>query len=146
MGQCGEVSVGVAMAEAPYLIALAFLEQNGKRALPLAGKSWGGSSAGSDDPGEDGRALALELLLRVWQRSDEGALRRAAAGASLMLLVMPMEVMNEQVPVLKATWLAGGDTETTLQRLQALSSQSWQVSMAKYEPVTFTPQVSAATV
>ncbi len=146
MSQCGQVSVGIAMAEAPYLIALAFLEQNGKRALPLAGKSWGGDTAGSEDPGEDARALTLELLLRVWQRSDEGALQRAAGGASLQLLVMPMEVMNAQLPVLKATWLAGGDTDTTLQRLQALASRSWQVSVAKYEPVTFTPQPSAATV
>jgi hypothetical protein len=44
------------MAEAPSLIALAFLERNEGRALPLAG-----------------RPLALELLLRVWQRSGEGA-------------------------------------------------------------------------
>ncbi|MGL6133338.1 MAG: hypothetical protein ACRC1L_04020 [Prochlorococcaceae cyanobacterium] len=135
------------MAEAPYLIALAFLEQNGKRALPLAGKSFAAAAGNdnSDDPGEDGRALALELLLRVWQRSDGGALRRAAGGASLLLLVMPLDVMNEQLPVLKATWLAGGDTEATLQQLQSLASQSWQVSVAKYEPVTFSPQTSAAT-
>lgn len=129
----------MAMAEAPYLIALAFLEQNGKRALPLAGKSWRDAGAGSEDPGEDARALTLELLLRVWQRSDEGPLRRAAGGASLVLLVMPLEVMSEQLPAIKAQWIAGGDSDTTLQQLQALASQGWQVSVAKYEPVSFTP-------
>ncbi|MEX1317747.1 MAG: hypothetical protein AB1Z22_11580 [Synechococcaceae cyanobacterium] len=127
------------MAEAPYLIALAFLEQNGKRALPLAGKSLGAAAAGSEDPGEDGRALALELLLRIWQRSEEGPLRRGAADSSLLLVVMPMEVMNDQLPALKAAWIAGGDTEAALQRLQGLASQAWTVSIARYEPVSFTP-------
>lgn len=139
MGQGGGVSVGVSMAEAPYLIALAFLEQNGKRALPLAGKSCGAADGGGEDPGEDGRALALELLLRVWQRSEEGALRRAAGGASLLLVVMPMELMNEQLPALKAEWIAEGDTEAALRRLQGLASRTWTVSIAKYEPVSFTP-------
>ncbi|MGB5134022.1 MAG: hypothetical protein WBN89_02485 [Prochlorococcaceae cyanobacterium] len=130
------------MAEAPYLIALAFLEQNGRRALPLAGKSFAAaadSDGTGEGPGEDGRALALELLLRVWQRSDEGPLQRAAAGASLLLVVMPMEVMNDRLPALKAEWIAGGDTEAALQRLQGLAARAWTVSIAKYEPVSFTP-------
>jgi len=139
MRQGGALPDLLPMADAPYLIALAFLEQNGGRALPLAGKSLGAPAAGSEDPGEDGRALALELLLRVWQRSDEGPLRRAAAGASLLLVVVPMEVMNEQLPALKAAWIAGGDTEAALQRLQSLASRAWTVAVSKYEPVSFTP-------
>ena len=69
------------MANAPYLVALALVELDGKRALPLTGKTQ--SAAANDpaqDPGDDGRTLALELLLRLWQRSDEGPLQRAAAG------------------------------------------------------------------
>jgi hypothetical protein len=66
------------MAEAPYLVALALLEQEGKRALPLNGKSLAVAAAEAPDPGDDGRTLVLELLLRLWQRSEEGALRRAA--------------------------------------------------------------------
>lgn len=127
------------MAEAPYLIALALLEQNGKRALPLAGKSLGDADAGSEGPGEDGRALALELLLRIWQRSEEGPLRRGAADSSLLLVVMPMEVMNDRLPALKAAWIAGADTEATLQGLQGLATRAWTVSISKYEPVSFTP-------
>jgi hypothetical protein len=127
------------MAEAPYLIALGFLEQEGRRALPLNGKSLGPAAAAADDPGEDGRSLALELLLRIWQRSEEGPLRRAAGDASLLLLVMPLEVMNEQLPGIKADWIAGGDTAAALGRLRALASRAWTVAIAKYEPVTFTP-------
>jgi hypothetical protein len=127
------------MAEAPYLIALAFLEQNGRRALPLTGKSLAPEAAAGEDPGEDGRTLALELLLRVWQRSEESSLRRAAGAASLLLLVMPLEVMNEQLPGIKAEWIAGGDTAVALGRLRALASRAWTVAIAKYEPVSFTP-------
>ena len=131
------------MSDTPYLVALAFVELNGQRALPLTGKSWAEGSGGAEDPqpdpGEAGRGLALELLLRLWQRSDEGALRRAAADDSLLLLAMPLEVMSERLPVLKANWLGGADTATVQASLRALALHSWQVSIAKYEPVRFTP-------
>ena len=52
------------MADAPYLVALALVELDGKRALPLTGKSQREASGG--EPGEAGRTLALELLLRLW--------------------------------------------------------------------------------
>jgi hypothetical protein len=129
------------MAEAPYLIALALLEQNGRRGLPLTGKSLAAAPDEKDpaeeDPGEEGRSLALELLLRVWQRSEESPLRRAAGDASLLLLVMPMTAMSEQLPAIKAEWIGGADTASTVRRLRALASRAWTVSIAKYEPVTF---------
>ncbi|MEB3263855.1 MAG: hypothetical protein VKJ66_05740 [Synechococcus sp.] len=131
------------MAETSYLIALAFLEQNGIRALPLAGRSLPAAATGGEDPGEEARGLALELLLRVWQRSDQGPLRRAAGDASLLLVVMPMEAMNAHLPGLKARWIAGGDTEAALQELQTLASRVWAVSIAKYEPVSFSPYPSS---
>ena len=103
------------MANAPYLVALALVEFDGKRALPLTGKTQ--STAATDpatdppqDPGDDGRTLALELLLRLWQRSDEGPLQRSAADSSLLLIEIPLDVMSEQLPLLKASWLASGDT------------------------------------
>ncbi|MCP9774843.1 hypothetical protein KBY58_08330 [Cyanobium sp. HWJ4-Hawea] len=125
------------MADAPYLIALALVEFSGKRALPLAGKTQSADAATATDPGEKGRGLALELLLRLWQRSDEGPLRRAAGDASLLLVEMPMELMSEQLPVIKAQWVSGGDTETFLASLRALSPRAWRISVAKYEPVSF---------
>jgi len=72
------------MADAPYLVALALVERDGKRALPLTGKSRSAAAAETPDPGEDGRTLALELLLRLWQRSDEGAQQRGAGEDSLL--------------------------------------------------------------
>ena len=83
------------MANAPYLVALALVELDGKRALPLTGKTQSAAGAEANDPGDDGRTLALELLLRLWQRSDEGPLQRAAAHNSLLLIEIPLEVMSE---------------------------------------------------
>jgi hypothetical protein len=125
------------MADAPYLVALALVEFAGERALPLTGKSQALAAAAAVDPGDDGRTLALELLLRLWQRSDEGPLKRAAGEASLLLVELPMEVMSEQLPLLKASWVSGGETAVFLTSLQALTTRAWRITIAKYEPVSF---------
>lgn len=125
------------MADNPYLVALALIEQNGRRSLPLTGKSQSAEAAAASDPGETGRGLALELLLRIWQRSDDGPLRRAAGPDSLLLVELPLEVMSEQLPVLKANWIATGDTAALLDGLKTLVQRGWRIQFAKYEPVSF---------
>ncbi|MEB3199305.1 MAG: hypothetical protein VKK62_02105 [Synechococcaceae cyanobacterium] len=127
------------MADSPYLVALALVTFAGRRALPLNGKSQAPAAAQASDPGEAGYSLALELLLRVWQRSEEGALQRAAGDASLLLLELPLEVMTEQLPQLKANWLAGGDTDALLSALDGLAIRGWRIGIAKYEPIRFIP-------
>ena len=126
------------MAEAPYLVALALLEQGGTRALPLNGKSLAAAAAAAADPGDDGRTLVLELLLRLWQRSEEGALRRAAGEGSLLLVELPLEALQELLPRLKARWVGGGDSTDFHAELAALAIRGWRVSIARYEPVRFT--------
>ncbi len=125
------------MADAPYLVALALVEFAGKRALPLTGKSQSAAAADATDPGDDGRTLALELLLRLWQRSEEGPLKRTAGDPSLLLVELPMDVMSKQLPLLKANWVSGGDTEAFLGSLQGLAIRAWRITIAKYEPVSF---------
>jgi hypothetical protein len=125
------------MADAPYLVALALVEFAGKRALPLTGKSQTAAAAAAADPGDDGRTLALELLLRLWQRCDEGPLQRATGEASLLLLELPLEVMSEQLPLLKANWISGGETASLLNSLEGLAIRAWRITIAKYEPITF---------
>ena len=134
------------MANAPYLVALALVEFDGKRALPLTGKTQAAAAASApaendpaNDPGVDGRTLALELLLRLWQRSDGGPLQRAAGDSSLLLIEIPLDVMGEQLPLLKASWLASGDTAAFETSLKALVIRSWRMGIAKYEPVSFSP-------
>ncbi|MEB3335222.1 MAG: hypothetical protein VKP70_09570 [Cyanobacteriota bacterium] len=125
------------MAEASYLVALALLEIGGKRALPLAGRSQSAKALEAEDPGEDGRTLALELLLRLWQRSDEGAIQRAAGENSLLLVEMPLDLMSEQLPLLKARWIAGGDSGEFLEQLKGLAQRGWRLVFVKYEPLTY---------
>lgn len=125
------------MADAPYLVALALVEFAGKRALPLTGKSQSAEAADAVDPCNDGRTLALELLLRLWQRSEEGPLQRAAGEASLLLVELPLELMSEQLPLLKANWLSGGETSAFLSSLEGLAIRAWRIKIAKYEPVSF---------
>jgi hypothetical protein len=125
------------MADAPYLIALALLEQDGRRAMPLQGKSLRDPLAADADPGELGRQQVLELLVRVWQRSEEGALRRAAGDHSLLLAAVPIEALTEQLPALKAAWLNEGNTAALQRDLAALGSGLWAVTQAKREPLRF---------
>lgn len=125
------------MADAPYLVALALLEIGGKRALPLCGRSLTATEAEAQDPGDGGRILALELLLRLWQRSDEGAIQRAAGENSLLLVELPLELMSEQLPLIKANWLASGNTAEFLEKLQQMAKRGWRILFAKYEPVSY---------
>ena len=81
----------------------------------------------------------LELLLRVWQRSDQGALQRAAGAASLLLVELPMERLPEDVPRLKADWLNTGDTSAFKAGLQAFSPRAWTVLIEKFKPVALQP-------
>ena len=93
------------MADVSYLIALALVDLAGRRALPLNGKSFAAATDPLADPGEAGHALALELLLRLWQRSDDGHLQRAAGDASLLLIEVPLEALSEICHVSKPTGL-----------------------------------------
>lgn len=127
------------MADAPYLVALALLEREGRRALPLTGKSCRPEAAEAEDPGETGHGLALELLLRLWQGSDEQAFRRCAGDSSLLLVEMPLESLTQMLPVLKANWVGGGDTEVFLNALRDLCVRGWTLSQAKHEPMCFRP-------
>ena len=125
------------MADAPYLIALALLEQNGERAMPLQGKSLREPLPADGDPGEVGRQQALELLVRVWQRSDQGALSRAAGDQSLLVVAVPIEALQEDLPALKAQWLNSGDTAALVQGLLALGAGVWSLNMEPREPLAY---------
>ena len=131
--------VWFAMAYTPYLIAMALFDQQGRRALPLAGRSQAEVAPIGEAPQLLGHALALDLLLRVWQRSDEGSLQRAAGLYSLLLVELPMERLPEDLPAIKAAWLKTGDTEAFKVALQAMSSRGWTIAVEKFKPVVLNP-------
>lgn len=123
------------MADDPYLVALALVEQDGKRWLPLAGKCRSSVNPLAIDPGEEGRMLAFELILRLWQLSDSGSIKRAAGDNSLVLLEMPLVVLSKKLPLIKTKWIWDGDTRGLMNSLKTLSKRGWKLSIAKYEPV-----------
>jgi len=66
------------MASQDYLIAIALIEQNLVRAMPLGGKEIKDNLEESENLKKLGEEVILNLLMRVFQRSDEGALKRAS--------------------------------------------------------------------
>ena len=134
-----EVLVWFAVADTPYLIAMALFDQQGRRALPLAGRSQAEVAPIGEAPQLLGHALALDLLLRVWQRSDEGSLQRAAGLYSLLPVELPMERLPEDLPAIKAAWLKTGDTEAFKVALRAMSSRGWTIAVEKFKPVVLNP-------
>ena len=127
------------MSDTPYLVVMALISQEGRRALPLGGRSQKTIAAHGEAPHELGHALALDLLLRVWQRSDEGSLQRAAGLYSLLLVELPIERLPEDLPAVKAAWLRTGDTEALKVALQAMSSRAWTMAVEEFKPVALTP-------
>ena len=69
------------MASQYYLIAIALIEQNNVRAMPLGGKEIKEKLEEEGNLIKLGEEVILNLLLRVFQRSDEGALKRVAANS-----------------------------------------------------------------
>ena len=125
------------MADNPYLVCLALIEQNGQRRLPLGGKGLQQSIAAGGDPGAEGHALALDLLLRLWQQSDDGAIQRTQGLQSLLLLELPMDCFLETLPQLKQAWLRTGNTEALMDGLRQLTAQGWTLATAKFSQPTF---------
>ena len=125
------------MADTPYLVCLALIEQNGQRRLPLGGKGLQQSIAAGSDPGAEGHALALDLLLRLWQQSDDGSIQRTQGLHSLLLLELPMDCFIESLPKLKAEWINSGDTIALLKGLRELAGRGWTLQTAKYSQPTF---------
>ena len=103
------------MAESPYLVCLALIEQNGQRRLPIGGGSLAEPIADGADPGESGRAMALDLLL----------------------LELPMDCFIEALPKLKSQWIKSGDTTSLMQGLRQLAGRGWVLETAKYSQPTF---------
>ena len=127
------------MSDTPYLVVMALIAQEGQRAMPLGGRSQKAIAAQGEAPDELGHTLVLELLLRVWQRSEEGALQRAAGLYSLLLVELPMERLPEDLPAIKAAWLTTVDTEAFKVALQAMSSRGWAMAVEKFKPVVLNP-------
>ena len=126
------------MANQDYLIAMALIEQNGIRAIPLGGKEIKDDLKNIDNFNKLGEEVVLNLLLRVFQRSDEGALKRAAEEKALLVVHMHPKRMQKELPFIKSEWIRDGDTNQFLKYLGNLSKEIWTATFIKYKGVEFT--------
>ena len=123
------------MANQDYLIAMALIEQNGIRALPLGGKEIKDDLKNDDNFKKLGEEVVLNLLLRVFQRSDEGPLKRASEDQGLLLVHMHPKRMQKELPFIKSEWIRDGDTNQFLKYLGNLSKEIWTASFVKYKGI-----------
>ena len=103
--------------------------------MPLGGRSQQQNVSLGEAPEALAHALALELLLRIWQRSDDGPLQRAAGSEALIVVELQMERLPEDLPRIKADWLNSGDTSALMAALQSISLRGWSFSIEKFRPV-----------
>ena len=125
------------MANQDYLIAIALIEQNNERAMPLGGKEIKENLEG-DNFIKLGEEVTLNLLLRLFQRSDEGFLKRVSSDKGLLLVHMHPKRMQKELPFIKSEWIRDGDTNQFLKYLGNLSKEIWTVSFIKYKGIDFT--------
>ena len=126
------------MASQDYLIAIALIEQNNERAMPLGGKEIKGDIEDKEVFKKQAEDVILNLLLRLIQRSDDGAIKRLSAEKGLILVHMHPKRMQKELPFVKSEWIRDGDTTQFLQYLGNLSKEIWTTSFIKYKGVEFT--------
>ena len=126
------------MASQDYLIAIALIEQKGERAMPLGGKEIKLDIEEKENFKKLSEDVTLNLLLRLFQRSDDGPMKRISAEKGLLLVHMHPKRMQKELPFIKAEWIRDGDTTQFIQYLSNLSKQIWTASFVKYQGVEFT--------
>ena len=126
------------MTNQNYLIAIALIEQNLVRAMPLGGKEIKDNLEESEYFKKLGEEVILNLLMRIFQRSDEGALKRASEEKGLLLVHMHPKRMQKELPFIKSEWIRDGDTRQFLKYLGNLSKEVWTASFVKYKGIEFT--------
>ncbi|MEN9540067.1 MAG: hypothetical protein RLZZ459_158, partial [Cyanobacteriota bacterium] len=67
----------------------------------------------------------------------QGALSRAAGDQSLLVVAVPIEALQEDLPALKAQWLNSGDMAALVQGLVALGAGVWSLNMEPREPLAY---------
>ncbi len=125
------------MSSGSYLIAIALIEQKSGRSMPLGGKSLREPIADDEYPGSVCESIALELLLRVLERSDEEGLYRAAEDNSVLIAEISYETIQASFPNLKKEWLESGDTNNFIDKLINLSMKLWSLNFIKYQGLSF---------
>ena len=125
------------MQEQKYLIAIALAEQNNKRLMPLGGKTFSGDDALSQANKEKAEKIILDLLLRLFKRSNEGNLKISNNETGLLLAEISFESMQKNLPIIKSKWINDGETDDLIENLKSISSNLWSVQYKKHDGIIF---------
>ena len=125
------------MEEQKYLIAIALAEQNNKRLMPLGGKTFSGVDSESQPPTKEAEKIILDLLLRLFNRTNEGNLKISNDETGLLLTEISFESMQNNLPAIKSDWINNGNTDTLIDKLKSISSNLWSIKYKKHEGILF---------
>ena len=125
------------MEEQKYLIAIALAEQNNKRLMPIGGKTFTGVDSENQPPKKEAEKILLDLLLRLFKRTNEGNLKISNDETGLLLAEISFESMQNKLPLIKSDWINTGNTDTLIDKLKSISSNLWSIKYKKHEGITF---------
>ena len=125
------------MEEQKYLIAIALAEQNNKRIMPLGGKTFSGVDSENQPPTKEAEKILLDLLLRLFKRTNEGNLKISNDETGLLLVEISFESMQNNLPLIKSDWINTGNTDTLIDKLKSISSNLWSIKYKKHEGIIF---------
>ncbi len=125
------------MEEQKYLIAIALAEQNNKRLMPLGGKTFSGVDSENEPPSKEAEKILLDLLLRLFKRTNEGNLKISNDESGLLLAEISFESMQNNLPIIKSDWINTGNTYTLIDELKSISSNLWSIKYKKHEGIMF---------
>ena len=123
------------MEEQKYLIAIALAEQNNKRLMPLGGKTFAGVDGLSQAPKKEAEKIILDLLLRLFKRTNEGNLKISNNETGLLLAQISFENMQNNIPIIKSNWINDGNTDKLIEKLKSICSNLWSIEYKKHEGI-----------
>ncbi len=124
------------MSDSPYLIALALVKKNEERAMPLGGKTVKQSFKEKSILDDKFQTISLELLLRLFDKTESFTIHRANKENSILLTELPLIAMTEQLPILKQNWIQSGDTYQLIKGLKSISNGVWSINFKKHTGIT----------
>ena len=125
------------MDDQKYLIALALAEQNHKRLMPLGGKTFSRVDGSNQTPKKEAEKIVLDLLLRLFKRTNEGNLKISNDETGLLVAEISFESMQNYLPIIKSDWINTGNTDTLIDKLKSISSNLWSIKHKKHEGIMF---------
>ena len=125
------------MEEQKYVIAIALAEQNNKRLMPLGGKTFAGVDSASQAPQKEAEKIILDLLIRLFQRTNEGSLKKSNDDTGLLVAEISFNSMHNNIPAIKSNWINTGNTDNLIKKLKSICSNLWSVKFQKHEGIMF---------